>query len=104
MRVLQGLIGGGEVREGDEAETSRAPGAVVYGDCGVQNGTVLGEVEFENIFGGFTRNAPYEQLRSIGIHLQIHSSLLYTIPKSPIQSQKPLSLFPFLAPNNRTLN
>jgi len=30
MRVLESLIGGREVGEGDEAETSRASGAVVY--------------------------------------------------------------------------
>jgi len=46
MRVLESLIGGREVGEGDEAETSRASGAVVYWDCGVQNGAVLGEVNF----------------------------------------------------------
>lgn len=74
MRVVKGFIGGGEIGEGDETETSRASCGAVYGDCGVQNDAVFGEVVFENVFSGFTRNAPYEKLRSIGIHLQIHSS------------------------------
>lgn len=70
--VLEGFISCGEVGEGDEAKTSRASGGAVYGYCGVGNDAVLGEVEFENVFGGVARNASYEQLRAIGIHLEIH--------------------------------
>ena len=72
MGVLEGFISCGEVGEGDEAKTSRASGGAVYGDCGVRNDAVLGEVEFENVFGSVARNASYEQLRAIGIHLELH--------------------------------
>lgn len=77
VSVMKGFVSCRDIGECNETKTSRASSNAVNGDGGIQNDAVLAEVEFEDIFGGVTRNASYEELRSVGIHLQIRSILFY---------------------------
>lgn len=72
MGILKGSVSCREIEESDEAKTSRASSGAVNGNGGIGDIAVLGEVVFENFFGGVAGNASYKELGSIRIHLPIH--------------------------------